>query len=149
MRRSLRALVPYDAMALYLRDGAHLLPEYTDGDDFRSFTSIKIPWGEGLSGWVAENGKAIANGNPSVEPGYLNDPSRFSSLRSALAVPMIGPKGILGVVSLYSKDANAFTERNLTALTAFSTVIAAAIGRHKEVMTTAPVGCVANTFIKR
>ena len=32
--------------------------------------------GQGLSGWVAENRKPILNGNPSVEPGYLNDPAQ-------------------------------------------------------------------------
>ena len=46
--------------------------------------------GEGLSGWVAENRKPILNGNPSVEPGYLADPAKFSTLRSALAVPLEG-----------------------------------------------------------
>ena len=46
------------------------------GDDFRLFSSLEIPVGQGLSGWVAENRKPILNGNPSVEPGYLNDPAQ-------------------------------------------------------------------------
>ncbi len=51
-----------------------LMPEYVTGDDFRLFSSLQIPVGHGLSGWVAENRKPILNGNPSVESGYLNDP---------------------------------------------------------------------------
>ncbi len=45
----------------------------------------QIPLGEGISGWVAKHNKPILNGNPSVEPGYLNDPRKFSLLRSALS----------------------------------------------------------------
>jgi len=32
------------------------------GDNFRLFSSLQIPLGEGLSGWVAQNHKAILNG---------------------------------------------------------------------------------------
>jgi GAF domain-containing protein len=73
-----------------------------------------------LSGWVAENGKAIINGNPSVEPGYLNDPTRFSILRSALAVPLIGNNGLKGVLSLYALGQDAFTTEHLNSLTLLS-----------------------------
>ena len=59
----------------------------------------------GSAGWVAENGKAIVNGNPSVEPGYLQDPTRFSTLRSALSVPLPGIDGTMGVVTLYHSGA--------------------------------------------
>ena len=38
----------------------------------RLFSSLEIPFGQGLSGWVAETGKPIVNGNPAVETGYLN-----------------------------------------------------------------------------
>jgi len=59
----------------------------------------------GSAGWVAENGKAIVNGNPSVEPGYLQDPTRFSTLRSALSVPLPGIDGTMGMVTLYHSGA--------------------------------------------
>src|ERR1700722_314672 len=80
----LRSLVPYDAIAIYVRRNDELIPEYVNGDNFRLFSSLRIPVGQGLSGWVAQNKKPIVNGNPSVEPGYLNDPTKFSTLRSAM-----------------------------------------------------------------
>src|ERR1022692_1513113 len=95
----LKRLVSYDAMAVYVRYGKVLTPEYVSGDNFRLFSSLKIPVGEGLSGWVAHNNKPIVNGNPSVEPGYLNDPTKFSSLRSALAIPLEGVNGVIGVLA--------------------------------------------------
>src|SRR5216683_2484463 len=83
-------LVPHDSMAVYVLRNKVLIPEFVSGDNFRLFSALRIPIGEGLSGWVVQNAKPILNGNPSVEPGYLNDPSRFSTLRSALAVPLAG-----------------------------------------------------------
>ncbi|MGH9667893.1 MAG: HD domain-containing phosphohydrolase, partial [Bryobacteraceae bacterium] len=109
MRQQLRSLVPYEAMVIYLRHGDSLTPEYLDGDDYRLFASLEIPLGMGLSGWVAENGRAIVNGNPSVEPGYLNDTTKFSTLRSALAVPLQTPTRVAGVLSLYRHDRDAFS----------------------------------------
>ena len=78
-----------------------LIPEHVSGDNFRLFSSLRIPLGQGLSGWVAQNRKPIINGNPSVEPGYLNDPTKFSTLRSALAIPLEGLSGVVGVLALY------------------------------------------------
>lgn len=69
--------------------------------------------GEGLSGWVAQNNMPIVNGNPSVEPGYLKDPSIFSTLRSALAMPLEGPNGVIGVLALYSRQKDHFTKDQL------------------------------------
>ncbi len=97
----LKGIVPHDAIAIYLARDEKLVPEYVNGDDFRLFSSLKIPVGQGLSGWVAHNSKPILNGNPSVEPGYLNDPAKFSTLRSALAVPLEGGNGTIGVLTLY------------------------------------------------
>src|SRR5258708_9722646 len=49
----LKRLVPYDAIAVYLRKDNALIPEFVTGDNFRLFTSLRIPIGQGLSGWVA------------------------------------------------------------------------------------------------
>jgi diguanylate cyclase (GGDEF)-like protein len=97
------------------------------GEDFRLFSTLEIPVGAGLSGWVAENRKAILNGNPSVEPGYLNDPSKFSTLRSAVAVPLEGMNGVLGTLSVYHYERDAFTKDHLRILLAISSKIALSI----------------------
>jgi diguanylate cyclase (GGDEF)-like protein/putative nucleotidyltransferase with HDIG domain len=116
----LQRLIPYDAIAVYvLRDGC-LLPEYVNGENFRLFSSLQIPVGQGLSGWVAETGKPIVNGNPSVEPGYLNDPGKFSSLRSALAVPLENAVGVIGVLALYHLGRDAFQTDHLRVLLAIN-----------------------------
>jgi diguanylate cyclase (GGDEF)-like protein/putative nucleotidyltransferase with HDIG domain len=123
----LKPMVPYDAIAIYILRDAILMPEYVNGDNYRLFSSLRIPLGDGLSGWVAQNKKPIVNGNPSVEPGYLNDPSKFSTLRSALAVPLEGVSGVIGVLALYRGDKDAFTSDHLRILLAVSGKMALSI----------------------
>jgi len=123
----LRRIVPHHGLAIWVQRGATLMPEYVAGDDFRLFSSLQIPVGQGLSGWVAENRKAIINGNPSVESGYLNDPTKFSQLRSALAVPLEGTGGVVGVLTLYHSDRDAFTKDHLRILLAINGKIAISI----------------------
>src|SRR5271165_406670 len=123
----LRRAMPYDAIAIYVRHDDELVPEYVNGDNFRLFASLRIPIGQGLSGWVAQNRKPILNGNPSVEPGYLNDASKYSTLQSALAVPLEGLQGVVGVVALYHAERDFFTTDHLRILLAVSSKMALAI----------------------
>jgi len=123
----LKRLVPYDAIAIYVKRNDQLIPEHVSGDNFRLFASLRIPLGQGLSGWVAQNKKPIINGNPSVEPGYLNDPTKFSTLRSALAIPLEGLAGVVGVLALYQGERDAFTSDHLRILLAISSKMALAI----------------------
>src|SRR3989475_3529702 len=123
----LRRLVPYDAIAIYVKRNTELIPEYVNGDNFRLFASLRIPLGQGLSGWVAQNKKPIINGNPSVEPGYLNDPTKFSTLRSALAIPLEGLAGVVGVLAVYHAERDAFTSDHLRILLAISSKMALAV----------------------
>jgi diguanylate cyclase (GGDEF)-like protein/putative nucleotidyltransferase with HDIG domain len=123
----LNRIVPHDAIAIYLAHGEELTPEYVNGDDFRLFASLQIPIGQGLSGWVAHNHKPILNGNPSVEPGYLNDPTKFSTLRSALAVPLEGVNGTVGVMTLYHGAKDAFSKDHLRILLALSSKVALSV----------------------
>jgi diguanylate cyclase (GGDEF)-like protein/putative nucleotidyltransferase with HDIG domain len=123
----LRKLVPFDSIAIYVLRDEKLIPEHVSGDNFRLFSSLEIPFGQGLSGWVAANRKPIVNGNPSVEPGYLNDASKFSTLRSAISVPLEGVNGVLGVLSLYKSESDAFTQDHLRVLLAICSKVALSI----------------------
>jgi len=123
----LRGLIPYDAVAVYVRQNDCLVPQYVNGENSRMFSSLRIPVGQGLSGWVAETGQPIINGNPSVEPGYLNDPTKFSNLRSALAVPLENAVGITGVLTLYHLDRDVFTKDHLRVLLAVKSKVSLTI----------------------
>jgi diguanylate cyclase (GGDEF)-like protein len=123
----LKRLIPYDAIAVYILRGEHLIPEYVNGEDFRLFSSLRIPIGQGLSGWVAQNRKPILNGNPSVECAYLKDPTKFSTLASGLAAPLEGLNGAVGVLTLYRSGKDAFSRDNLRILLAISAKVSLSI----------------------
>jgi putative nucleotidyltransferase with HDIG domain len=124
---SVRERVPCDVMALYRRCGDMLLLERVEGEEYRSFASREIPLGTGLSGWVAENARSIVNGNPSVEPGYLNNAAKFGELRSALAIPLEARGSVVGVLSLYRRDYETFTLEDLSKLLSFSSIAGCAL----------------------
>ncbi|HYM76153.1 MAG TPA: HD domain-containing phosphohydrolase [Candidatus Dormibacteraeota bacterium] len=123
----LKHLVPADSVAVYCPQAEVLVPEFVSGENFRLFSSLRIPLGEGLSGWVAENHKAILNGNPSVEPGYLNDPTKCSTLRSALAVPIESASRVVAVLALYRAAQDAFTADDLRIVEAIGSQLGSAI----------------------
>jgi len=123
----LKRMIPYDSLAIYVLRDDRLRAEYVNGENFRLFSSLEIPLGQGLSGWVAEKRKPIVNGNPTVEPGYLDDETKFTTMRSALAVPLIGLNGTVSVLTLYHAERDAFTTDHLRILLAIVPKLALSI----------------------
>jgi diguanylate cyclase (GGDEF)-like protein/putative nucleotidyltransferase with HDIG domain len=123
----LKRMIPYDSLAIYVLRDDRLRAEYVNGENFRLFSSLEIPLGQGLSGWVAEKRKPIINGNPSVEPGYLDDETKFTTMRSALAVPLIGLNGTVSVLTLYHSERDAFSNDHLRILLAIVPKLALSI----------------------
>jgi diguanylate cyclase (GGDEF)-like protein len=120
-------VVPHDCAAIYILQGDRLKPCYVQGESSRLFSSLEIPLGQGLSGWVLENNKPIVNGNPSVEPGYLNDPTKFTSLRSALGLPLRAAGGMRAVLALYALEKESFSKDQLAILLAIAPKLAGTI----------------------
>ena len=120
----LRKLVPYDSIVAFIKKGEFLVPEYVSGDNFKTLSSMVIPIGTGLCGWVAQNSIPIINGNPAVESGYTNDPKKTADLRCALAVPLEGVNGLVGVLALYQTEPDAFTSDHLRVLQVITSKVA-------------------------
>ncbi len=112
----LRKLVPYDSIVAFVCKGDLLLPEFVSGDNFRLFSSLRIPVGTGLCGWVAQNARPIVNGNPAVETGFMHDPANPTEPRSALVLPLEGVTGLVGVLAVYQAANDAFTGDHLRIL---------------------------------
>ena len=123
----LRKMIPYDSIAVFVNRNGWLLPELVSGDNFRALSSLKIRVGEGLCGWVAENSKPIVNGNPEVEAGYMADPSKQTTLQSALAVPLEGLNGVVGVLAMYHANRDAFRPDHLRILLAVASKVALSV----------------------
>jgi putative nucleotidyltransferase with HDIG domain len=126
----LQHLVAYDAMAVYAGAGDLLTPCFVAGESLRQLSSLRIKRGKGLAGWVAETGNAIVNGNPTVEPGFVD--GRQPALRSALAVPLHDGNRIVAVLALYRLQPDAFTAEHLDILQNASQPLAATIAAWLE-----------------
>ncbi|MDE3197241.1 MAG: diguanylate cyclase, partial [Acidobacteriota bacterium] len=128
----LKTIIPHDSMCVFaIRDGI-LHPEYAAGEDHSVISALRIPVGEGLSGWVAQNNSPVINGNPAVEPGYLNDPTILMNLKSALAIPLEEDGSAIGVLSLYSRKANAFSRDHLRILRAIGPRLSVALSNGRR-----------------
>ncbi|MGP8271838.1 MAG: diguanylate cyclase domain-containing protein [Terracidiphilus sp.] len=120
----LRKLVPYDSIVAFIKKGDVLMPEFVSGDNFRLLSSLTVPVGMGLCGWVAQNEKPIVNGDPAVEVGFACDSKTNTELRSALVVPLEGLGGLVGVLALYQDKRNAFTTDHLRVLQVITSKVA-------------------------
>ena len=122
----LRRMIPYDSIAVFVNRNGWLLPELVSGENFKTLSSLKLRVGEGLCGWVAENCKPIVNGNPQVEAGYLVEQGK-NALQSALAVPLEGLNGVVGVLAMYQTTRDAFTPDHLRILLAVASKVALSV----------------------
>ncbi len=121
MASRLRRLIPFDSCALYVRSGDELALRHVDGENAKAFSHDAVPMGEGISGWVAQSGKPILNGNASLEHSYKSRFGCSGELRSALSIPLFDlQEGIFGVLTLYSMTADAFQRDHLRILLAMS-----------------------------
>ncbi len=122
----LRRMIPYDSIAVFVNRNGWLLPELVSGENFKTLSSLKLRVGEGLCGWVAENCKPIVNGNPQVEAGYIVEAGK-NALQSALAVPLEGLNGVVGVLAMYQTTRDAFTPDHLRILLAVASKVALSV----------------------
>ena len=109
-----KAAVPHDAIAFFACEGGELRSVFTEGACMGGLAGLKVPFGKGMVGWVAESGAAIINGNPMVEPGYTAPPD--ATLESALAIPLQGRNNLLGVLAVYRRERDAFSAPEAAAL---------------------------------
>jgi diguanylate cyclase (GGDEF)-like protein/putative nucleotidyltransferase with HDIG domain len=119
MASRLRQLIPFNVCAVYLKQGEALETRFMDGDQAIQFGSQPIQLGEGISGWVAQGGRPIFNGNAAAEPGCPSDANGEPAFRSALSVPLFDlQRQIFGVLTLYAVGPEAFLRDHLRILQA-------------------------------
>jgi diguanylate cyclase (GGDEF)-like protein len=112
---------------VYVKSENQLLPQHIAGDHFRVLSSLTLQVGQGLSGWVAEKGTPILNGNPALEFGSLTDRSRVPELTSAISIPLNSPSATIGVLTLYRGGTVTFNRDNLRILLAISSKVALSV----------------------
>jgi len=118
----LQELIPADCMAIFMRCDTTLAAQYACGAHGDALWFSTIPVGEGVSGWVAANGKPILNGNPSADSPELSD------LKSALAIPIEVDGATAGVLSIFRAKVDAFSSAHLQELMTLAPILGNVIG---------------------
>jgi hypothetical protein len=109
--RYLLRVAPASLVVFFGRDerAEDLSVTYASGFGQSFFEGLTIPMGHGVSGWVAANCQSVLNADPDLD---LGDQARAltPALRSVLSVPLSGDRAVVGSISLYSIQAQAFTD---------------------------------------
>ena len=112
----LREMVPFDAFVYYHLEGDTLCPLFASGLDDARFTRLRVPVGQGLSGWAVRERQPVLNGNPAAELHVAGEKAGTTALRSALVIPIEGATGIGGAVMLCAQGRDSYTENHLRIL---------------------------------
>jgi len=111
--KHLRRIVPASVVVFYIYD-AHtddLVSAHATGTHASHLIGVRIPRGERLSGWVAANKVTILNADPVLDFGEVSRSLR-PRLRSCISTPLVRNQELVGVLSLYSVDTEAFNENH-------------------------------------
>ena len=121
----MRRLVPYTLFVFWEYDVSRdeLEATYAVGTQAASVRGIRVPLGQRLSGWVAANRQTILNSDAVLD---LGDIARGAEprLRSCLSTALLSDDDLFGVLTLYSSDAQGFTENHGRRLEAVSHQVA-------------------------
>ncbi|MDT7690385.1 MAG: hypothetical protein QOE46_3144 [Acidobacteriota bacterium] len=113
----LRAIVPYDACAIYALDEKtdKAAPVFATGEWAEFFNTRAVPVGEGITGWVIANARAMYMTPPELET--AGAPADVASeVEDVISSPLLGEDGAYGAITLYSKSAGAYTAEHVRLL---------------------------------
>ena len=113
-----KRLVPYSAMVIYLKRRDRLYARHVAGEYMDDAAVLELPIGEGVSGAVAATGNHAINADPANESRTEGMAEKLRMFRSVLALPLSGADSIVGCMSLYHVDPEAFTSEHLRRLKA-------------------------------
>lgn len=133
--KHLRRLVPSSACVFYLydEDADDLVAAHASGEHATHIKGLRIPNGQRLSGWVAANRQTIRNSDPVLD---LGESARAMNPRprSCLSTPLLSGKTLVGVLSLYSSNKDAYSEEHERIIEVVARQVSAAIleAQHAE-----------------
>ena len=109
--KHLRRIVPASTCVIFLYDVERdeLVAAHASGDNAPHFAELRIPRGQRLTGWVAANKQSILNSDPVLDLGESARHFR-PRLKSCLSTPLMSNSVLVGVLSVYSTLAEAFTD---------------------------------------
>jgi diguanylate cyclase (GGDEF)-like protein/putative nucleotidyltransferase with HDIG domain len=113
----LRVIVPFDACVIYALEDrtGQAEPVYAAGEWSEFFSARAVAAGEGITGWVIANARAMSNTPPEVET--ASAPAEVAAqVRDCISAPLVREEGSFGAITLFSKQAGAYAAEHLRLL---------------------------------
>ncbi len=109
--KHLRRIIPASDIVFFVYDvhSDDLISMHAVGGHASHLIGLRIPRGERLSGWVAANKQTIVNADPILDLGDMARSLR-PRLKSCISAPLVSDQDLIGVLTLYSVDSDAFNE---------------------------------------
>ena len=134
-RRAIEAatrLMRAEVGSLLLVDGEtqQLRFEVALGNKEMTLKTITLKMGEGIAGWVAQNGKALIVNNPKKDPRFFKDVDGRTEFktRNLIAVPIKVKEKVMGVLEAINKqDGDEFSKEDLSLFTSLANQVAIAL----------------------
>lgn len=132
LTRTARVLFGAQACSLALVSADESQLEYvsTSGAGAESVFGMRIPSGQGIAGFVAATGQAVAIGDPRRDPRFAADVAAVTGYvpRAMLVVPVRSPDRLIGVLTLLDRDTTRpDADRDLERLSLFADQAALAV----------------------
>ena len=102
------------SLLLVDEEGGDLRVEVATGKPGEAIERAHVPAGQGIAGWVVENGEPVMVDDPKSDErfyGGIDEQSGFET-KNMLAVPMTSRDRTIGVIEVINKREGAFDERD-------------------------------------
>jgi len=127
---------PEDWSLLLLdEERSELYFEISVGQAAKQLKQVRMKLGEGIAGWVAQNGKPLITEDAYTDPRFAAwvDAQTGFRTRSVACVPLMSKGKVLGVIELLNVDQKTRSERQIELLQALADFVAIAIENAKFV----------------
>jgi len=128
-----------DGGTLYLMDegSGELVFEVALGEGGNLLRGTRFPIGQGIAGWVAASGQALAIADVQQDPQWTTGIGQKLGYtpRTMLAMPLLLRDSVIGVLQLMDKDGGApFSAGDMTTLGLFAQQAAVAIAQSRSIL---------------
>jgi phosphoserine phosphatase RsbU/P len=122
---AIRSLIAYDAFSILLLDNDQRLLRHRFSVRYDKRVEVdNIELGRGLTGAAAENREIIRVNDTATDPRYI---ASHTDIRSEVAVPLILPDRVVGVLDVESDRLGYFTDDHIRMLSLLAPQIASAV----------------------
>lgn len=123
-------LMPFDTCGVYLLDKTQefAVLTHSEGINAEALKGKKVKPGEGATGYVLKNRKAIYNINPALDFSF-DQIEAIQDYTAMASLPLIANEKLIGAISLYSCDLENYQDEHMRLLETVSRIASDAISK--------------------